>query len=281
MAAILLHGEPVAEKIRSEVTAALAGRRPRVAAIHNEKNAAVRVYMKRQRAVCEKGGIPYDVHPIGDAPPEEVYGLAARLANDPTITGITVHQPLPEGVDEGRVLSIVPAAKDIEASQPESLGRLVMGLPGPQPAAARAAIEILRAHRPSLRGLDAVVVGRSALVGKPAALMLLAMGADAPTVTVCHTATADLASHTARADVLVVAAGRPNAIRGSMVKRGAIVVDIGINKLPEGPLVGDVAFDEAREIASAITPVPGGVGPVAIAVWLRNIVECATAARVR
>ncbi len=272
--ATLLPGEPVAEKIRTEVASRLAGRKPRVAAIHNDKSGPVRIYMKQQRAACEKAGIPYDLHPVGEAKPDDIYALAAKLAGDPAITGITVHQPLPKGVDEARVLSAVPALKDIEASQPDSLGRLAMGLPGPQPAAARAAVEILRAHRPNCRGLHAVVVGRSSLVGKPAALMLLAMGAEAPTVTVCHTATADLGAHTSQADILIVAAGRPNTVRGPMVKRGAIVIDVGINKLPEGPLVGDVNFEEAREVASAISPVPGGVGPVAIAVWLRNIVEC-------
>lgn len=275
MTAIVLQGEPVAGKIRAEAAAKLAGRKARVAAIHNEKSAAVRIYMKQQRAACEKAGIPYDLLPVGEAKPEDVYKLTERVAADPTVTGITVHLPLPGGVDETRVLAAVPASKDIEAAHPESLGRLAMGLPGPQPVAARAAIEILRAHRPTCRGLDAVVVGRSALVGTPAALMLLAMGPNAPTLTICHTATADLAAHTSRADILIVAAGRPNTVRGPMVKKGAIVIDIGINKLPDGPLVGDVNFEEACGVASAITPVPGGVGPVAIAVWLRNIVELA------
>jgi methylenetetrahydrofolate dehydrogenase (NADP+)/methenyltetrahydrofolate cyclohydrolase len=273
--AILLHGEPVAEKVRAEAVAKLAGRKARVAAIHNEKSAAVRVYMKQQRAACEKAGVPYDVHSVGEARPEEILALAGRLAADPSITGITIHQPLPKGTDEERVLALVPPSKDIEASHPESLGRLGMGMPGPQPAAARGAIEILLAHRPSLRGLNAVVVGRSALVGMPAALMLLRLGQAAPTVTICHTASADLAEQVSRADVLIVAAGRPNTVRGAMIKKGAVVIDIGINKLPEGPLVGDVNFEEAREIASAITPVPGGVGPVAVAVWLRNIAESA------
>jgi methylenetetrahydrofolate dehydrogenase (NADP+)/methenyltetrahydrofolate cyclohydrolase len=278
MSATLLHGEPVAERIRQEVAARLATvpRKPRVAAVHNEKSGAVRVYMKQQRAACEKIGIPYDLHAIGEAKADDVYALVAKLAADPDITGITVHQPLPKAVNEEKVLAMVPAAKDIEASHAESFGRLGMGMSGPQPAAARAAIDILRAHKSSCRGLDAVVVGRSALVGKPAALMLLAMGADAPTVTVCHTATRSLAEYTQRADILVVAAGRPNTITGSMVKKGAIVIDIGINKLTDGPVVGDVTFAEAVEVASAITPVPGGVGPVCIAVWLRNIVECAT-----
>ncbi len=274
MTAILLPGEPVAEKIRAEVAARISSKKPRVAAIHNEKSGPIRVYMKQQKNACDKVGIPYDVHLIGEAKPDDIYALVAKLVADPAITGITVHQPLPKGVDESRVLSMIPPNKDIEASQPDSVGRLAMGIAGPQPVAARGAIEILRAHRPSCRGLDAVVVGRSALVGKPAAFMLLAMGADAPTVTICHTATTDLANYSSRADILIVAAGRPNTVRGSMIKRGAIVIDIGINKLPEGPLVGDVNFDEAKEVASAITPVPGGVGPVAIAVWLRNIVEC-------
>lgn len=274
MSAPLLPGDPIAERIRSEVSLRLTGRAVRIAAIHNEKSGPVRVYMKQQRAACEKAGIPYDLHPVGDMKPDGVYALVERLAADRAITALTAHQPLPPGVDEARVLAAIPPSKDIEATHPASLGRLVQGEPGPRPAAAAAAIEILRSHRASLRGLDAVVVGRSPLVGKPAALMLLALGADAPTVTVCHTATRDLGAVTSAADVLIVAAGRAGVVRGSMVKKGAIVVDIGINRAPDGKLVGDVAFDEAREVASAITPVPGGVGPVAIAVWLRNLLAC-------
>jgi methylenetetrahydrofolate dehydrogenase (NADP+)/methenyltetrahydrofolate cyclohydrolase len=233
--------------------------------------------MKRQRTNCEKAGIRYDLHEIGSKPQEEVLALVQKLAADRTVTGITVHQPMPKGFDENRVMASVPADKDIEATHPLNLGRVEQGAAGPQPVAARGAIEILRAHRPDCRGLHAVVVGRSAMVGKAAALMLLNFGAQAPTVTVCHSATKDLDAHTRQADIVIAAVGRPKLIKA--VKPGAIVIDIGINRLPDKTLCGDVDVEAVKEVAGAITPVPGGVGPVALAIWLRNIVECARLCR--
>jgi len=277
MTATILSGDPIAQAVTAEAKAALATLRvkPRVAAVHNEKSAPVRAYMKRQRSACENAGIPYDLHPVADVAEGDVAALVAKLAADPAITGITIHQPLPAGFNEERLLQMVPARKDVEATHPENLGRLELGVPGPRPVAAEGAVEILRAHRPDCRGLDALVIGRSAMVGKPAALLLLAWGGKAPTVTVCHSATGDLAAHVKRADIVIAAAGRAGTVRGDMLKPGAIVLDIGINRLPDGRLAGDVDFDTAKEIASAITPVPGGVGPVAVALFLRNVVACA------
>ena len=277
MTAALLSGDPIAKAVTAEAAAALSSLRvkPRVAAVHNEKSAPVRAYMKRQRAACESAGIPYDLHAIAEMSESDVAALIGQLAGDPEITGITIHQPMPAGFNEERLLQMVPAKKDVEATHPENLGRLELGVPGPRPVAAEAAVEILRSHRPDCRGLDAVVIGRSAMVGKPAALLLLAWGAKAPTVTVCHSATRNLAEHVRRADIVIAAAGRAGTVRGDMLKPGAIVLDIGINRVPEGGLVGDVDFDSAKEVASAITPVPGGVGPVAVALFLRNVVACA------
>jgi len=277
MTATILSGDPIAQAVTAEAKAALATLRvkPRVAAVHNEKSAPVRAYMKRQRSACENAGIPYDLHPVADVAEGDVAALVAKLAADPAITGITIHQPLPAGFNEERLLQMVPARKDVEATHPENLGRLELGVPGPRPVAAEGAVEILRAHRPDCRGLDALVIGRSAMVGKPAALLLLAWGGKAPTVTVCHSATGDLAAHVKRADIVIAAAGRAGTVRGDMLKPGAIVLDIGINRLPDGRLAGDVDFDTAKEIASAITPVPGGVGPVAVALFLRNVLSCA------
>lgn len=277
MTAKILSGDPIAQAVTAEARAALATLRvkPRVAAVHNEKSAPVRAYMKRQRAACEAIGVPYDLHPIAEKSEADVLALVGKLAADAAITGITIHQPLPPGFNEERLLQMVPARKDVEATHPENLGRLELGVPGPRPVAAEAAVEILRSHRPDCRGLDAVVIGRSAMVGKPAALLLLGWGAKAPTVTVCHSATRDLAAHVRRADIVIAAAGRAGAVRGDMIKPGAIVLDIGINRNEEGKIVGDVDFDAAKEVASAITPVPGGVGPVAVALFLRNVVECA------
>jgi methylenetetrahydrofolate dehydrogenase (NADP+)/methenyltetrahydrofolate cyclohydrolase len=277
MTAKILSGEPIAEAIRSEVAAGVKSLRhpPRVAAVHNEKSAPVRSYMKQQRSACEKAGIAYDLHPVAERTEDEVAYLVAQLAADPAVTGITIHQPLPAGFNEERLLQMVPASKDVEATHPENLGKLELGVEGPRPVAASAAVEILRAERPDCRGLDAVVIGRSAMVGKPAALLLLAWGAKAPTVTVCHSGTRDLADHVRRADIVIAAAGRAGTVRGDMLKKGAIVVDIGINRTADGRLVGDVDFDSAKEVASAITPVPGGVGPVAVALFLRNVLACA------
>jgi methylenetetrahydrofolate dehydrogenase (NADP+) / methenyltetrahydrofolate cyclohydrolase len=277
MTALILAGETFALGLRAEALIACAEfkLKPRVAAVHNEKSGPVRAYMKRQRAACESVGIPYELHPVADKSEAEVAALVGKLAADPSITGITIHQPLPAGFNEERLLQMVPARKDVEATHPENLGRLELGVPGPRPVAAEAAVEILRMHKPDCRGLDAVVIGRSAMVGKPAALLLLAWGAKAPTVTVCHSATGDLAAHVRRADIVIAAAGKPGAVRGDMLKPGAIVLDIGINRLEDGRLVGDVDFDTAKEVASAITPVPGGVGPVAVALFLRNVVACA------
>jgi len=219
MTAALLSGDPIAKAVTAEAAAALSSLRvkPRVAAVHNEKSAPVRAYMKRQRAACESAGIPYDLHAIAEMSESDVAALIGQLAGDPEITGITIHQPMPAGFNEERLLQMVPAKKDVEATHPENLGRLELGVPGPRPVAAEAAVEILRSHRPDCRGLDA----------------------------------------------------------GDMLKPGAIVLDIGINRVPEGGLVGDVDFDSAKEVASAITPVPGGVGPVAVALFLRNVVACA------
>src|SRR5688572_25353718 len=277
MSATILSGDPIAKAVTAEAASAIPGLqvKPRVAAVHNEKSGPVRAYMKRQRSACENAGIPYDLHSVGEKSEADVEALVTKLARDPAITGITIHQPLPAGFNEERLLQMVPARKDVEATHPENLGRLELGVPGPRPVAAEAAVEILRLHRPDCRGLDAVVIGRSAMVGKPAALLLLAWGFKAPTVTVCHSATRDLADHVRRADIVIAAAGRANTVRGDMLKQGAIVLDIGINRLEDGRLVGDVDFDSAKEVASAITPVPGGVGPVAVALFLRNVVACA------
>ena len=277
MTAQILSGDPIAQAVTAEAKAAVSGLRvpPRVAAVHNEKSAPVRAYMKRQRSACEAAGVPYDLHPIAEKSEADVAALVKKLAADPAVTGITIHQPMPPGFNEERILQMVPATKDVEATHPENLGKLELGVPGPRPVAAEAAVEILRSHRPDCRGLDAVVVGRSAMVGKPAALLLLLWGGKAPTVTVCHSGTGDLAAHLRRADIVIAAAGKAGAIRGDMLKRGAIVLDIGINRNEAGQIVGDVDFESAKDVVSAITPVPGGVGPVAVALFLRNVVACA------
>lgn len=275
MSARLLEGGPVAEAIREAAERELARlpARPRVAAVHNPASAAAGYYMRQQRKTCAAAGVEYELS-IVEAK-TDVLALVGRLNRDPRITGITVHAPLPEGVDANAVMRAVAPSKDIEGTHPENLGLLAFGEHHPAPCAASAAVELARAARPSFKGLEAVVVGRSPLVGKAIALLLLQSKGEAPTPTICHTATPDLALHTRRADLLFVAAGRAGLVRGNMVKPGAVVIDVGINPTADGKLVGDVVFEEAREVASAITPVPGGVGPVCLAVLLRNIAACA------
>ncbi len=253
---------------------------PRVVAIHNPESPAARYYLRAQKKTCAEAGVPYEVRTLEPGWDQaKVVALVRDLNRDPAVSGVTVHTPLPAGVDQDAVMSAILPTKDIEGIHPENLGRLAFGAHRPAPCAASAAVELARLARPSFKGLDAVVVGRSALVGKAIALLLLQSKAEAPTPTLCHTATADLGGHTRKADLLFAAAGRAGLIRGDMVKPGAIVVDVGINETKDGKLVGDVVFDEAKEVAGWITPVPGGVGPVCHSILLRNIAACARAAQ--
>ncbi len=278
MTAERLLGKAV-EAIRTKALADLAalGRRAKVVAVHNPESPAARYYLRAQRKVCGEAGVDYEVRVLepGDGQ-ARILAILAELAADPSVDGITVHTPLPKGVDEQAVWLAVAPGKDVEGIHPESLGRLQVGEYWPAPCAASAAVALARAARPSMKGLDAVVVGRSALVGKAIAALLLQARGEAPTVTICHTATADVGAHTRRADVLFAAAGKAGLIRGSMIKPGAVVIDVGINEGPDGKVVGDVVLAEAEAVASVITPVPGGVGPACHYILLRNIAACAT-----
>ncbi|MBI3857003.1 MAG: bifunctional 5,10-methylenetetrahydrofolate dehydrogenase/5,10-methenyltetrahydrofolate cyclohydrolase [Planctomycetes bacterium] len=254
---------------------------PKVVAVHNPESPAARYYLRAQKKTCAEAGVAYEVRALEPGSTQAgILALIRDLNRDPQVTGITVHTPLPSGVDPDAVMGAIAPSKDIEGIHPENLGRLAFGAHRPAPCAASAAVELARLARPSFKGLDAVIVGRSALVGKAIALLLLQSKAEAPTPTLCHTATADLGAHTRRADLLFAAAGRAGLIRGDMIKPGAVVIDVGINETKDGKLVGDVVFDEAKEIAGVITPVPGGVGPVCHSILLRNIAACARRASV-
>lgn len=278
MTARILKAEAAA-RIRGEALQALRAlaRPPRVVAVHFPEFPAARAYRRAQEKACAEAGVAYEVRQIGpESSTAEVVTAVRDLGEDSTVSGITVHTPLPAGVDAEAVMAAVPPGKDVEGIHPENLGRLAFREHAPAPCAASAAVELARAGRPSFRGLEAVVIGRSPLVGKAIALLLLQSRTDAPTVTICHTATADLAAQTRRADLLFAAAGRAGLVRADMVKPGAVVVDVGINEGPGGKIVGDVVFDEALAVAGAITPVPGGVGPVCHWVFLRNVAACAS-----
>ena len=277
MTARILKAEAAA-RVREEALAALRAlpRPPRVTAVHAPDAPAARAYRRSQERVCAEAGVAYGVREVGAGiSTAEVVALVRELGADPSVAAITVHTPLPAGVDVQAVMAALPPEKDAEGIHPENLGRLAFGGHAPAPCAASAAVELARAARASFRGLEAVVVGRSALVGKAIALLLLQSRGDAPTVTICHTATADLGAQTRRADLLFAAAGRAGLVRGDMIKPGAVVVDVGINEGPGGRIVGDVAFEEALATAAAVTPVPGGVGPVCHWVFLRNVAACA------
>ena len=297
MTAVLLEGSPIAAGLRGRLTAELdglplKGARPKIVAINNVDSAAARVYLRMQQGLCEESGVAFELREIHRNSTEaEILAHLKVLNEDPKVTGITVHLPLPEGIDPFRILRCIAPFKDVEGTHPHNLGMLSYGYHDPSPCAARAAVEILRSVKPDLTGLETTIVGHSELVGKPIALLLLQSRKQAATPTICHVATRDLAFHTKRADVLFVAAGKAELIRGDMIKPGAVVIDIGVNSIPlldpsgkpllndkgkpKHRIVGDVNHDEAAKVASHLTPVPGGVGPVTLAILLQNIVACA------
>lgn len=275
MTAKLLEGEALAKRLREQAAREIAelGLRPRVVAIHNRDNPAVRVYSRMQKGVFDKVGVEYEVRPISSTTSEaDVLSIVDSLNRDEAVHGITVHLPLPEGHDTYRVLRAIDPAKDVEGTHPHNIGMIAYGEHNPTPCAARAAVELARQAHASFRGMEACIVGHGALVGKPIAFLLLQSKLEAPTPVVCHIATRDLAFHTRRADLLFVAAGKAGLITKDMVKPGATVVDIGINKVGD-KIVGDAA-PEVAEVAGWLTPVPGGVGPVTLGILLKNLVAC-------
>lgn len=247
--------------------------RPALAVVLVGEDPASRVYVGGKRRACQALGIDARDHlfPQGLAQ-ADLLALIRALNDDRTIHGILVQLPLPPGIDEDRVIAAVDPAKDVDGFHPENLGRLLAGTPGVLPCTPAGIIEILDHYGVDLKGAEAVVVGRSRIVGKPLAQLLLGRHA---TVTTCHTRTRDLAAHTQRAEILAVAAGRPAVVTGDMVRPDAVVVDVGVNRLANGKLVGDVDFATVSPRVRAITPVPGGVGPMTIAMLMRNTLDAA------
>jgi methylenetetrahydrofolate dehydrogenase (NADP+)/methenyltetrahydrofolate cyclohydrolase len=277
----LLEGAPIAEEIRAKVKADVAaftttqGRPPALAVVVCGRSAPSMVYLERILKACATVGIDgrfVDVE--GDtvtAQAEELASAVRALSADPTISGIIVQMPLPAGINLRVVVDAIDPRKDIDGIHPLNAGLLRLGYEGFVPATAHAALEMLERSGVVIPGAEAVVIGRSPVVGMPVAFMLVKGGA---TVTVCHSRTRDLAVHTSRADIVVVAAGQPGLVTGAMLKPGAVVVDVGINVV-DGRIVGDVEFASASEVASAITPVPGGVGPLTNALLLAHLVRAA------
>ena len=278
MAATVIDGKAVAGSVRQrvrgeveELTGQL-GRPPGLATVLVGDDPASAIYVRRKREACEEVGIRSVHHePDGSISEEELLGVVAELNASDEVDGILVQLPLLDQIDTDAIVAALDPDKDVDGLTPTSAGRLARGEPGLVPCTPRGIMELLDSAGVDPAGKEAVIVGRSNLVGRP--LFLLLLGANA-TVTVCHSRTADLGEVCRRAEILVAAAGRPRLIGGEMIRPGATVIDVGTNRTDEG-LVGDVDFDAVSEVAGAITPVPGGVGPMTIAMLLANTVQAA------
>ena len=278
MTARRIDGTGIARQLRAELAVRAAhlaaiGHRPGLAVILVGDDPASRVYVRNKVKACEEAGIRSVLEEYAaDLPESDLLARIAALNAEPTVHGILVQMPLPKHIAAANVIEAISTAKDVDGYSVESAGRLVAGLPGFRPCTPWGCMKLIESTGIALRGKHAVVIGRSNTVGKPMALMLLQ--ADA-TVTVCHSRTPDLAVHTRSADVVVAAVGRRRTVTGDMVKAGAVVIDVGMNRDEAGKLCGDVDFASVEPVAGAITPVPGGVGPMTIAMLLANTVESA------
>jgi methylenetetrahydrofolate dehydrogenase (NADP+)/methenyltetrahydrofolate cyclohydrolase len=278
MAATLIDGVAIAHELYAgfkERVKALAGRgvQPGLAAILIGDNPASEVYVRTKTRACAEVGVHSVQHRFGtDGSEDEVIGLIERLNADPTIHGILVQLPLPPRLNAEHVLQSITADKDVDGFNWTNLGAMVAGHTLLAPCTPLGVMTMLDREGIALEGRNAVVIGRSVIVGKPLALMLIARGA---TVTVCNSKTRDLRQYTSLADILIVAVGKPGVVDGSMLKPGAVVIDVGINRLPDGKLTGDVDFASASLVASRITPVPGGVGRMTVAMLIANTVTAA------
>ena len=273
-----IDGTAIAREVRAGVARrvarlAAAGQLPSLAVILVGDDPASQVYVRNKIKACAEAGIRslHETYPA-DLSEKDLLGRIAALNADDAVHGILVQMPLPPHISAQRVIEAIDASKDVDGYSIESAGRLLAGLPGFKPCTPWGCMTLIASTGMSLRGKHAVVIGRSNTVGKPMALLLLQ--ADA-TVTVCHSRTPDLGEHTRRADVVVVAVGRAGTLTADMVKPGAVVIDVGMNRVAGGKLCGDVDFAGVAEVAGAITPVPGGVGPMTIAMLLSNTVDAA------
>ena len=277
MSATIVDGKAIAAAVRAEVARDVAAmdRAPGLATVLVGDDPASAIYVANKQRACREAGIePIDHRPPADASPDEVAALIERLNADPGVSGILLQLPVPAHLDGPALTALIDPAKDVDGLTPLSAGALAQGRPGLRPCTPSGVIELLDRHDVELEGAEAGVVGRSILVGRPLAHLLLGRNA---TVTVAHSRTRDLAATCARADVLVAAVGVPRLVGAEHVKPGAAVIDVGMNRLEDG-LAGDVDFDAVAPRAGVITPVPGGVGPMTIAMLLRNTVLAARAA---
>jgi methylenetetrahydrofolate dehydrogenase (NADP+) / methenyltetrahydrofolate cyclohydrolase len=276
LSALVLDGKALAERVRQRVAAGVAelGRAPGLATVLAGDDPASQVYVRNKRKASAEVGLRSIDHDLpADMGQDHLIELVDELNADPGVDGILVQLPLPEGIDQDAVIDRIDAAKDVDGLTAASAGLLAHGRPRLVPCTPAGVMELLREAGAEVEGAGAVIVGRSILVGRPLGALLLNAHA---TVTTCHSRTRDLDERCRGADVLVAAVGSPRMIRGDWVKPGATVIDVGINRTDDG-LVGDVDFESAREVAGAITPVPGGVGPMTIAMLLSNTLQAARA----
>lgn len=281
MAARILDGKSLARKIRNQVSAEVAafqartGRVPGLTVILVGENPASQVYVRNKQNACKEAGMRGTVLRLtGDVEESRLLETIDRLNEDPDTHGILVQLPLPSQIDDRKVIERINPWKDVDGFHPENAGLLAIGDPRFVPCTPLGIRELLIAHGIETRGQHAVVLGRSQIVGKTMALLLLQKGAGGDaTVTVCHSASRDLESFTRQADILIAAIGRAEFVKASAIKPGAVVIDVGMNRRDDGSLCGDVDYKAALDVASWITPVPGGVGPMTVALLLRNTLD--------
>jgi methylenetetrahydrofolate dehydrogenase (NADP+) / methenyltetrahydrofolate cyclohydrolase len=279
MTAHIIDGKAIAAQIRGAIKHRIQQRcaqglpAPGLAVVLVGNNPASRVYVRSKRVACEEVGIQSFAYDLPESTAQaELLGLIDDLNNDRRVNGILVQLPLPPQIDGEAVIERVHPDKDVDGFHPYNVGRLALRLPRLRPCTPRGIMTLLETTGRTLQGLEAVVVGQSNIVGRPMALELLVARC---TVTVCHSRTHHLAGHVGRADIVVAAVGNPGLVEGQWIKPGAVVIDVGMNRLPDGRLTGDVEFDAARERAGWITPVPGGVGPMTVATLLQNTLQAA------
>lgn len=279
MSAQIIDGKRIADQLKAQVRVATnamaaAGKaRPGLAVVKVGSDPASAVYVRNKRLSCEQAGIISVAHDLPEETSQaDLIALIDALNADPAIDGILVQLPLPKHIDSPLVTERIIPEKDVDGFHPYNIGRLALKQPLVRPCTPYGIVKLLEAYQLNVSGLDAVMVGASNIVGRPMALEMMLLGA---TATVCHSRTKDLEGHVRRADVVVAAIGKPGFVKGEWIKPGAIVIDVGINRLDSGKLVGDVEYDLAAERASWITPVPGGVGPMTVAALMQNTLESA------
>ncbi len=275
----ILDGKAVSQRIKDELKVEVEnlkkeGKTVGLAVIIVGDNPASRIYVNNKKKACEQLGIHSEEFALpAETTEEELKALVEKLNNDSSIDGILVQLPLPKHINEEAVINTISAKKDVDAFHPSNVGKIMIGNYDFLPCTPAGVMELIAESGISVEGKNCVVVGRSNIVGKPQAMLLLQKNG---TVTICHSRTKDLAAVTREADILVAAVGVPELIKGDMIKEGAVVIDVGMNRLPDKKLVGDVDFAECEKKAAAITPVPGGVGPMTIAMLMKNTVKAAT-----